>query len=43
MNVRVNDSFEPYFPASKGLMHGDHTSPLLFDLSAEALPIIMKC
>lgn len=39
--VRVNDRFGPYFPTYTGLRQGDPMSPLLFDLAADALAMIL--
>ena len=42
MGIKVNDHIGPYFKTHKGLRQGDALSPLLFDLAADALAIIME-
>ena len=42
MGIRVNDEIEPYFRTYKGLKQGDVMSPLLFDLVADALVVLMS-
>ena len=42
VGVRVNDEIGPYFKTFKGLRQGDAMSPLLFDIAADALAILMN-
>lgn len=42
VGVKVNDVIGPSFKTHKGLRQGDALSPLLFDLAADALAIIME-
>jgi hypothetical protein len=40
--MRVNDDIGPYFCTHQRLSQGDPLSPLLFDLVADALAIMIK-
>lgn len=40
--VKVNDQVGPYFVTHKGLKQGDPLSPLLFNLAAEALTLLIN-
>ena len=42
VGVKVSDVIGPYFKTFKGLRQGDAMSPLLFDLVADALAILMN-
>lgn len=39
--VKVNDSICPYFPTYKGVRQGDPLSPLLFNIIAEGLTMLI--
>ena len=39
--IKVNENYGPYFPTHKGLRQGDSLSPLMFNLVADALAILM--
>ena len=39
--IKVNENYGPYFPTYKGLRHGDSLSPLMFNLAADALAVLM--
>ena len=39
--VKVNDEVGPYFQTYKGLRQGDPLSPLLFNLAAKALTLLI--
>lgn len=41
MGIKFNDSVGPFFPTFKSSRHGVSLSPLLFDLVAHALAIVM--
>lgn len=40
--IKVNDEVGPYFNTHKGLRQGDPLSPLLFNLAAEALTLLVQ-
>src|ERR1041385_410366 len=42
VGIKVNDNIGPYFKTQKGLRQGDALSPLLFDLVADALAVILE-
>jgi hypothetical protein len=41
VGIRVNDDIDHYFQTNKGLRQGDHLSPILFNLVADILAIII--
>lgn len=40
--VKVNNQIGPYFPTFKGVRHGEPLSPLLFDIIADGLALLLK-
>ena len=40
--VKLNDNMGKYFPTDKGMRQGDSISPLIFDMVADALAILMN-
>lgn len=42
VGTKVNDHIGPYFPTHMGLKQGDALYPLMFDLAADALSILMS-
>ena len=42
VGVKVNDEIGPFFKTYKGLRQRDAMSPLLFDVAADALAILMN-
>lgn len=40
--MKVNKTFGPYFKTFKGLKKGDPLSPLLFELVADILALLIK-
>ena len=42
VGVKVNDEIGPFFKTYKGLRQGDAMSPLLFDVVADALAVLMN-
>jgi hypothetical protein len=40
--VKVNDDLGPYFQTKKGLRQGDPLSPILFNLVADMLAVLME-
>ena len=42
VGIKVNDEIGPFFKTYKGLRQGDAMSPLLFDVAADALAILMN-
>ena len=41
MYIKFNDNSRPYFPTHKGLRQGYSLSPLIFNLAADALTMLM--
>src|ERR1041385_9224272 len=41
VGIKVNDRIGSFFPTYKGLRQGDALSPLIFDLAADALAILL--
>lgn len=39
--IKVNENLGTYFPTHKGLRQGDSMSPLLFDIAADALAMML--
>lgn len=42
VGIKVNEHTRPYFPTYNGLRQGNALSPLLFDLAANALAILLN-
>lgn len=40
--IKVNDQIGPYFPTYKGVRQGDPLSPLLFNIIAEGLTMLIN-
>ena len=41
VGIKVNDDIGPYFQTHKGLRQGDSVSPLLFNIMADMLAVII--
>jgi hypothetical protein len=42
VGIKVNDEIGPYFQTKRGLRQGDHMSPILFNIIADMLALIIK-
>lgn len=42
VSIKVNDEIEHYFQSKKGLIQGDHLSPILFNLVVDMLAILIE-
>ena len=42
MGIKVNDEIGPYFQTKRGLRQGDPMSPILFNIVADMLALIIK-
>jgi len=42
VGIKINDHLERYFQTKKGLRQGDHLSPILFNIVADMLAIILN-
>ena len=42
VGIKVNDEIGPYFQTKRGLLQGDPMSPILFNIVADMLALIIK-
>jgi len=42
MRIKVNDEIGPYFQTKRGLRQGDPMSPILFNIVADMLALLIK-
>ena len=42
VGIKVNDEIGPYFQTKRGLRQGDPMSPILFNIIADMLPLLLK-
>ena len=42
VGIKINDEIGPYFQTKRGLRHGDPMSPILFNIIADMLALIIK-
>ena len=42
MGIKVNDEIGPYFQTKRGLRQGDPMSPILFNIVADMLALLLK-